>query len=42
MRQLAFTEENLPADAKVVDATANTEVVDTSTNDQEEGVPAWA
>ncbi len=41
MRQLACTEENLPADAEVVDAAADTEVVDTSTNYKDKGVPGW-
>ncbi len=42
MHQLVCTEENLQADAKVVNARANTEVVDTSTSDKEKGVPDWA
>ena len=42
MHQPACTEENLPADAQVVDATADTEVVDTSTSDEEKGVLGWA
>jgi len=42
MRQLACTEENLPADAEVVDAAADTEVVDTLTSDEEKCVPGWA
>ena len=42
MRQLAYTEENLLADAKVIDATANTEVVDTSTSNNKESLSAGA
>ncbi len=42
MHQLACTEENLPANTDVVDATADTEVVYTSTNDVDKGVPGWA
>ncbi len=42
MCPLVCMEENLPADAEVVDATVNAEVVDTSTSDKEEGMPAWS